>query len=98
MIADFANFLAGNITPSHLPYQQRKKFFLDIKYYLWDGPYLYKRFGDGMVRWCVPEEEMQSILVSVMIVKLVDTMGELKQGQRCYNVVFYCPFLFKNTH
>ncbi|KAL0457820.1 UNVERIFIED_CONTAM: hypothetical protein Slati_0409200 [Sesamum latifolium] len=60
--ADFANFLAGNAIPSHLTYQQKKKFFSDVKSYLWDDPYLYKYCGDGMVRRCVPEEETHSIL------------------------------------
>ncbi|KAL0416225.1 UNVERIFIED_CONTAM: hypothetical protein Slati_3454400 [Sesamum latifolium] len=85
--ADFANFLVGKVIPSHLSYQQRKRFFSDIKYYLWDEPYLYKRCGDGMVRRCVLEEEMQSILGFCHDREVGGHHGGLKQQQRCYNVV-----------
>ena len=59
---DYANYLASEIIPSNLSYQQKKKFFSDIKYYLWEDPFLFKVCEDGMIRRCVPEGEMNSIL------------------------------------
>ncbi|KAL0420867.1 UNVERIFIED_CONTAM: Retrovirus-related Pol polyprotein from transposon opus [Sesamum latifolium] len=88
--ADFANFLAGKVIPSHLSYQQRKRFFSDVKYYLWDELYLYKWCGDGMVRRCVLEEEMQSILGFCHDREVGGHHGGLKQQQRCYNAVSIC--------
>ena len=60
--ADFANYLAGNILPMHFSAQDKKKFFSDIKHYLWEDPYLYKVCADQVIRRCVPKEEVSSIL------------------------------------
>ncbi|KAL5578246.1 hypothetical protein UlMin_019945 [Ulmus minor] len=49
-----------------MSYQQRRKFFSDLKHYFWDEPYLYKHCADQIIRRCVPEEEMESILPKVL--------------------------------
>ncbi|GJS29376.1 reverse transcriptase domain-containing protein [Tanacetum coccineum] len=45
--ADFANYLVGDIIPKGMTYQQKNKFFSDIKYYFWVEPYLFKVCSDG---------------------------------------------------
>ncbi|GJY46905.1 reverse transcriptase domain-containing protein [Tanacetum coccineum] len=40
--ADFANYLVANIIPKGMTYQQKNKFFSDLKHYFWEEPYLFK--------------------------------------------------------
>ena len=37
LYANFANFLASDILPHGLTHQQKKKFFSDVKHYLWEN-------------------------------------------------------------
>ena len=43
-------------------FRSKKKFFSDIKHYLWEDPFLYKVCADGMIRICVLEEEYGAII------------------------------------
>ncbi|GJR35169.1 DNA-directed DNA polymerase [Tanacetum coccineum] len=40
--ADFANYLVAGIIPKGMTYQQKNKFFSDLKHYFWEEPYLFK--------------------------------------------------------
>ncbi|GJU59531.1 retrovirus-related pol polyprotein from transposon TNT 1-94 [Tanacetum coccineum] len=40
--ADLANYLVRDIIPKGMMYQQKNKFFSDLKYYFWEDPYLFK--------------------------------------------------------
>nr|GEV04334.1 reverse transcriptase domain-containing protein [Tanacetum cinerariifolium] len=51
--ADFANYLVAGIIPKGMAYQQKNKFFSDLKHYFWEEPYLFKVCSDGMIRRCV---------------------------------------------
>ncbi|GJZ71021.1 reverse transcriptase domain-containing protein [Tanacetum coccineum] len=46
--ADFANYLVGNIIPKGMTYQQKNKFFSDLKHYFWEEPYLFKVCSDDV--------------------------------------------------
>ncbi|GJU01761.1 hypothetical protein Tco_1112099 [Tanacetum coccineum] len=45
--ADFANYLVGDIIPKGTTYQQKNKFFSNLKRYFWEEPYLFKVRSDG---------------------------------------------------
>ena len=57
----YANFIVSKFLPPSLTYQQRKKFFYDLRHYFWDDPHLYKEGVDGIMRCCVPEHEQQEM-------------------------------------
>ncbi|GJW05858.1 hypothetical protein Tco_1568281 [Tanacetum coccineum] len=40
--ADFANYLVADIIPKGMTYQQKNKFFSNLKHYFWEEPYLFK--------------------------------------------------------
>ncbi|GJT87167.1 reverse transcriptase domain-containing protein [Tanacetum coccineum] len=60
--ADFVNYLVADIIPKGMTYQQKNKFFSDLKHYFWEEPYLFKVCSDGMIRRCVSGPETQTIL------------------------------------
>nr|GEX80468.1 DNA-directed DNA polymerase [Tanacetum cinerariifolium] len=60
--ADIANFHAGNFIKKGLTSQQKKKFFKDVKHYLWDDPYLFRICADQIIRRCVHGQEAFDIL------------------------------------
>ncbi|GJZ99610.1 hypothetical protein Tco_0672161 [Tanacetum coccineum] len=47
--ADFANYMVGDVIPKGMTYQQKKKFFSNLKNYFWEDPYLFKVWSDGIL-------------------------------------------------
>ena len=62
MVRYYVNYLVAKVIPPEFNYQQRKKFFSHMKHYCWEEPILYKHCINQIIRRCVPEEEMESIL------------------------------------
>ena len=94
---DIVNYLVCKIIPSDFSYQQRKRFMADVKHYIWEDPYLYKRCGDGLIRRCIPHEEVQSILHHCHSSPYGGHMGPSKTAAKVLQSGFFWPSLFKDA-
>nr|GEX92599.1 retrovirus-related Pol polyprotein from transposon 17.6 [Tanacetum cinerariifolium] len=61
--ADFANYLVGDVIPKGMTYQQKDKFFSDLKHYFWEEHYLLK--GIDFMRPFSKSYKFEYILVAV---------------------------------
>nr|GEW57082.1 retrovirus-related Pol polyprotein from transposon 17.6 [Tanacetum cinerariifolium] len=95
---DFANYLVGKILRKGLTYAQRCKFFLELKHYFWDDPYLFKMCPDEMIRICVYGSETQKILDKCHHGPTEGHYGPSTTTKKAFDAGFYWPTSFKEAH
>ena len=60
--ADILNYLVSRGLPPDLTRAQKDKIKKEAKIYVWEEPYLWKYYVDQVIRRCVPQYEVKSIL------------------------------------
>ena len=60
--ADIANYLAMEQIPSHWTPQERRKFLVEVKRFVFDDLYLFKYCPRKIMRWCVSDTKIPNIL------------------------------------
>ncbi|XP_020987742.1 uncharacterized protein LOC110275804 [Arachis duranensis] len=86
--ADIANFKAAGDLPPGINKYQRRKLINDAKYFIWDEPYLFKKYSDGILRRCILEEEGRRVLWSCHSASYGGHFG----GERTAAKVLQCGF------
>ncbi|KAI3767638.1 hypothetical protein L2E82_17938 [Cichorium intybus] len=95
--ADIVNYLAAKVLIKGLTHQQKKKFFADIKYYLWDEPYLFRSCPDNIIRRCVHGKEIQDILKQCHQGPTGGHHGANYTARKVFEAGFYWPTIFKDA-
>ncbi|GKA48512.1 reverse transcriptase domain-containing protein [Tanacetum coccineum] len=95
---NFANYLVGDVIPKRMTYQQKKKFFSDLKNYFSEDPYLFKVCSDGMIRRCVPVPETHTILDQCHHGPTSRHYGPNTTAKKVLHSGFYWPTIIKEAH
>ncbi|GJU76795.1 reverse transcriptase domain-containing protein [Tanacetum coccineum] len=79
-LADFANYVVADIIPKGMMYQQKNKFFSNLKHYFWEEPYLFKVCSDDMLN-SMEKMEKHSLSMAIdlnyiMKKKIIMTKGK----------------------
>ena len=94
---DLVNYLVCGVLPPELSYQQRNKFFSDVKHYYWEEPLLYKQCGDGLIRHCLPEDEIRDVLTHCHSLECGGHFCSTKTVAKVLQSGFYWPTLFQDV-
>ena len=96
--ANYVNYLVAKVTPPEFSYQQKKRFFAHLKHYYWEEPILYRYCADQVIRRCVPEDEMNSILNHYHTLPCGGHFRGQRTAAKVLQSGFYWPSLFKDAH
>ncbi|CAN6704199.1 unnamed protein product [Malus baccata var. baccata] len=95
--ADLVNYLASKVIPSEFNKNQRDKLKYDARNYVWDDPYLWKYCSDQIIRRCVHDSEIQSILNFCHTYAYGGHFGTQRTVRKVLECGFYWPTIFKDA-
>jgi len=96
--ADLVNYLACGVLPPDLTPHMKKKLLKDVKWYIWDEPFLFKKGADQVIRRCIAEEEIPNILHHCHASAYGGHFGPTRTAAKVLQSGFYWPTLFRDSY
>ena len=99
--AIYVNYLACDMLlpeKKKLSSQQKKKFLHDVRSYLWDDPLLFNRGADQVIRRCVPDEKVPSILQQCYSSSYGGHFGAIRTAAKVLQCGFFWATVFWDAY
>nr|GEU92197.1 reverse transcriptase domain-containing protein [Tanacetum cinerariifolium] len=81
-----------------MSFQQKKKFFKDVKHYFWDDPYLFRICAEQIIRRCVHGQEAYDILKACHEGPTGGHHGANFTAKKVFDAYFFWPTIYKDAH
>ncbi|RDY14459.1 Retrovirus-related Pol polyprotein from transposon 17.6, partial [Mucuna pruriens] len=95
---DICNFIVASQFPPKASTLYKEKIKNDAKYYIWDDPYLWKRGSDHVIRRCIPDSEINSVLHFCHAKAGGSHHGTTRIARKVLDCGFYWPTIFRDAH
>ncbi|GKB01279.1 hypothetical protein Tco_0829323 [Tanacetum coccineum] len=96
--ADFFNYIIGKVVPPNWTFEKRKRFFSQVKTYLWEEPYAFKLCADYIMRRCMAGSETLGILAHCHSGPTGRHHSANVTAKKVYESRFYWPSIFKDAN
>ncbi|CAM8882622.1 unnamed protein product [Rhodiola kirilowii] len=96
--ASIVNYLVGGKFPPSYSKAQCVKLKHDSKYYMWDDPYLWKIGIDEILRRCIPDDEIASVLSFCHEHACGGHFGPKRTSRKILECGFYWPHVFRDAY
>ncbi|XP_076947478.1 uncharacterized protein LOC143619427 [Bidens hawaiensis] len=96
--AHIVNFKVAGDFPEHWPRRKKKHLVSEAKQYIWDDPDLFKIGADQMIKRCIPEEDVRSLLEHAHTPAFGGHFSRQKTARKVLTSGFYWSTLFRDAH
>ena len=94
----WVNYLAKGKFPTTFSSAQKNRLRSESRYYIWDDPYLWKHCSDQIIRRCIPDIEVNSVLEFSHGFTCGGHFGPTKTVRKVLDLSFWWPSLFKDAN
>ena len=95
--ANIVNYLVASVFPPLASRAQIDKIKSDAKHYVWDDPYLWKLCSDQVIRICIPDHEIDSVLQLCHSSAPGGHLEVQRTARKVLDCGFYWPTIFKDA-
>ncbi|CAM8890495.1 unnamed protein product [Rhodiola kirilowii] len=96
--APLVNYLVGGKFPPSYSRAQCLKLKHDAKYYVWDDPYLWKIGIDQILRRCIPDDEIASVISFCHELECGGHFGPRRTARKILVSGFFWPHVFRDAY
>ncbi|CAM8953819.1 unnamed protein product [Rhodiola kirilowii] len=96
--AQIVNYLVGGTFPPSFTKAQCMKLGHDARHYLWDDPYLWKIGADQILRRCIPDNEIASVISFCHEFACGGHFGPRRTARKILDSGFFWPSIFKDAY